>query len=103
MFRFFLLTHNGLQEKLFAQVVELLQERGLLLKKGTIMDSTLISAPTSTKNREKKQDPEAHSVKKGNTWHFGYKAHIGMDKGSGLLHTIKGTSTRCDHGTETFD
>lgn len=87
-----LLTRNGLQEKLFVQVVELLQERGLLLKKGTIVDSTLISAPSSTKNREKKRDPEAHSVKKGNTWHFGYKAHIGVDKDSGLVHTIKGTS-----------
>ena len=56
------------------------------------MDSTLISAPSSTKNREKKRDPEAHSVKKGNTWHFGYKAHIGVDKDSGLVHTINGTS-----------
>lgn len=87
-----LLIRNGLQEKLFVQVVELLQERGLLLKKGTIVDSTLISAPSSTKNLEKKRDPEAHSVKKGNTWHFGYKAHIGVDKDSGLVHTIKGTS-----------
>ena len=90
-FRNLLLKH-GLQEKLFSQVVELLQERGLLLKKGTIVDSTLISAPSSTKNREKKRDPEAHLVKKGNTWHFGYKAHIGIDKDSGLVHTIKGTS-----------
>lgn len=87
-----LLIKHGLQEKLFVQVVELLQERGLLLKKGTIVDSTLISAPSSTKNREKKRDPEAHSVKKGNTWHFGYKAHIGVDKDSGLVHTMRGTS-----------
>lgn len=87
-----LLMKYGLQAKLFAQVVGLLQERGLLLKKGSIVDSTLISAPSSTKNREKKRDPEAHSVKKGNTWHFGYKAHIGVDKDSGLVHTIKGTS-----------
>ena len=79
-------------EKLFAQVVYLLQERGLLLKKGTIVDSTLIAAPSSTKNREKKRDPEAHSVKKGNSWHFGYKAHIGVDKDSGLVHTVKVTS-----------
>lgn len=87
-----LLTHNGVQEKLFAQVVELLQERGLLLKKGTIVDSTLISAPSSTKNKEKKRDKDAHCVKKGNTWYFGYKAHIGVDKDSGLVHTVKGTS-----------
>lgn len=90
-FRNLLLKHS-LQEKLFSQVVELLQERGLLLKKGTIVDSTLISAPSSTKNREKKRDSEAHLVKKGNTWHFGYKAHIGVDKDSRLVHTLKGTS-----------
>lgn len=87
-----LLIKHGLQEKLFAQVVDLLKERGLLLKKGSIVDSTLVSAPSSTKNREKKRDPEAHSVKKGNTWHFGYKAHVGVDKDSGLVHTVKATS-----------
>lgn len=75
-----LLIQNGLQEKLFAQVVELLIARGLILKKGTIVDSTFIDAPSSTKNREKKHDPEAHSAKKGNVWHFGYKAHVGVDR-----------------------
>lgn len=59
-----LLIRNGLQEKLFAQVVELLQVRGLILKKGTIVDSTIISAPSSTKNKEKKRDPDAHQAKK---------------------------------------
>ena len=67
-----LLIKNGLQEKLFSQVVAALMERGLILKKGTIVDSTIISAPSSTKNKEKKRDPDAHQVKKGNTWHFGY-------------------------------
>lgn len=61
-----LLLKNGLQEKLFAQVANLLQDQGLMLKKGTIVDSTLISAPSSTKNREKKRDLAAYSVKKGN-------------------------------------
>lgn len=87
-----LLNRNGIQEKLFAQVVEQLQERGLILKKGTIVDSTLISAPSSTKNAAKKRDPEAHSTKKGNTWHFGYKAHIGVDKDTGLVHTLRATA-----------
>ena len=87
-----LLIRNGLQEKLFAQVVAALMERGLILKKGTIVDSTIISAPSSTKNKEKKRDPDAHQVKKGNTWHFGYKAHIGVDKDSGLVHTVKATA-----------
>ena len=86
-----LLIRNGLQEKLFTQVVLMLQERGLILKKGTIVDSTIISAPSSTKNKEKKRDPDAHQTKKGNTWHFGYKAHIGVDRDSGLVHTVKAT------------
>ena len=59
-----LLVKNGLQEKLFAQVVTALTEKGLILKKGTIVDSTIISAPSSTKNKEKKRDPDAHQVKK---------------------------------------
>lgn len=87
-----LLIKYGIQEKLFAQVVERLQSKGLLLKKGTIVDSTLIAAPSSTKNREKQRDPDAHQTKKGNQWYFGYKAHIGVDKDSGLVHTVKVTA-----------
>lgn len=98
-----LLTRNGLQEKLFSQVAEMLQKRGLLLKKGTIVDSTLISAPSSTKNREKQRDPEAHSTKKGNTWYFGYKAHIGVDKDTGLVHTLKTTAANVHDVTMTSE
>ena len=87
-----ILVHNGLQEQLFAQIVKLLREKGLLLKKGTIVDSTIIAAPSSTKNQEKRRDPDAHQVKKGNEWHFGYKAHVGVDKDSGLVHTVKVTA-----------
>ena len=87
-----LLIKNGLQEKLFTQVVELLTERGLILKKGTIVDSTFIEAPSSTKNKDKKRDPEAHSAKKGNTWHFGYKAHVGVDHETGIVHSLEVTS-----------
>ena len=86
-----ILTENGLQKKIYARVVEILTERKLILKKGTIVDSTFIESPSSTKNKEKKRDPEAHSGKKGNTWHFGYKAHIGVDEENGLVHTIKAT------------
>lgn len=96
-----LLTKNGLQEKFFAQVVSMLMDRGLILKKGTIVDSTIISAPSSTKNKEKKRDPDAHQVKKGNTWHFGYKAHIGVDAESGLVHTVKGTAANVHDVTQT--
>ena len=87
-----LLVKHGLQEKLFAQVVSLLEDRGLILKKGTIVDSTIIAAPPSTKNREKKRDPDACQTKKGKTWHFGYKAHIGVDKDSGLAHHLETTA-----------
>ena len=86
-----LLVKNELQEKLFAQVVEQLTARGLILKKGTIVDSTIIAAPTSTKNKERKRDSDAHQTRKGNMWYFGYKAHIGVDKDSGLTHTVKAT------------
>lgn len=87
-----LLVEHGLQEKLFAQVVKLLEEKKLILKKGTIVDSSIIAAPSSTKNKEKKRDTEAHQTKKGNTWHFGYKGHIGVDKTSGLVHHVEVTA-----------
>ncbi len=86
-----ILVRNGLQEKLFAQVIDMLQQKGLLLRKGTIVDSTLIEAPSSTKNRERQRDSEARQVKKGNAWHFGYKAHIGVDRKTGLVHHLEVT------------
>lgn len=98
-----ILINNGLQEKLFAQVVEMFKAKGLILKKGTIVDSTIISAPSSTKNREKKRDPDAHSTKKGNQWYFGFKAHIGVDKDSGLAHTVKATAANVHDVTMTSE
>lgn len=95
------LIQNGLQEKLFAQVVELLQQQGLLLKKGTIVDSTIIATPSSTKNRENQRDADAHQVKKGNAWHFGYKAHIGVDTDSGIVHTLEVTGANVHDVTMT--
>jgi IS5 family transposase len=83
-----ILVENGIQEQLFAQVTELLAKRMLILKKGTIVDSSIISAPTSTKNADRKRDPEAASTKKGSALHFGYKAHIGVDSESGLVHHV---------------
>lgn len=87
-----LLEVCGLQQQFFAQVLTTLMEKGLILKKGTIVDSTIIAAPSSTKNKKKERDPDAHQVKKGNAWHFGYKAHIGVDKDSGLVHSVEVTS-----------
>jgi IS5 family transposase len=67
-------------------------DRGLLLKAGTVVDATLIAAPSSTKNNSGERDPEMHQTKKGNQWHFGMKAHIGADAESGLVHTVRGTA-----------
>ena len=86
------LEKHKLSEKILTAVNELLIQRGLLLKVGTVVDATLIAAPTSTKNKDKARDPEMHSSKKGNQWHFGMKAHIGADAQSGLVHTVRGTS-----------
>ena len=86
-----LLIEHSIHEQFFALVVKTLTDRGLILKKGTIVDSTIISAPSSTKNKEKQRDPDAHSTKKGNNWHFGYKAHIGVDKDSGIVHSVEVT------------
>ena len=86
------LEKHKLAEQILETVNQLLTERGLLLKAGTAVDATLIAAPTSTKNKEKKRDPEMHSSKKGNQWYFGMKAHIGVDAESGLVHTVRDTS-----------
>lgn len=89
-----LLERHGLSKKLFAEVNGLLTEQGLLLREGTTVDATLIAAPPSTKNREGKRDPEMTQTRKGNQWHFGMKAHIGVDDQSGLVHTVIGTTAK---------
>ena len=86
------LEKHKLAEQILTTVNEILTQRGLLLKAGTVVDATLIAAPTSTKNKGKARDPEMHSSKKGNQWYFGMKAHIGVDADSGLVHTVRGTS-----------
>lgn len=86
------LEKHKLSEQILKVVNDLLSQRGLLLKTGTVVDATLIAAPTSTKNKDKARDPEMHSSQKGNQWHFGMKAHIGADADSGLVHTVRGTS-----------
>ena len=86
------LERHKLAEQILATVNDLLSAQGLLLKAGTAVDATLIAAPSSTKNKDKARDPEMHSSQKGNEWHFGMKAHIGVDADSGLVHTVRGTS-----------
>src|ERR687884_522432 len=90
-FRHWLERHD-LTKGLFDEVVAMLEERGLLMRQGTIVDATIIAAPPSTKNKEKRRDPEMHQTKKGNQWYFGMKAHIGVDVASGLVHTVVGTA-----------
>ena len=99
-FRRLLETHR-LTEKLFSCINGQLAAQGLLLKEGTIADATILSAPSSTKNREKARDPEMHQTKKGNQWYFGMKAHIGADSQSGLVHTVTGTAANVADITET--
>ena len=82
-----LLEGHQLAEKLFATVGELLQARGLKLGTGTIVDATIIGAPSSTKNADKARDPEMHQTKKGQQWYFGMKMHIGVDSRTGLVHS----------------
>lgn len=82
-----LLEQHRLTEAIFAEVRSLLEGRGLLLKSGTIVDATIISAPTSTKNEKHERDPEMHQTMKGKDWHFGMKVHVGTDK-RGLVHSL---------------
>ena len=90
-FRHWLERHD-LTKGLFDEVSAMLEERGLLMRQGTIVDATIIAAPPSTKNKQQSRDPEMHQTKKGNQWHFGMKAHIGVDVASGLVHTVVGTA-----------
>lgn len=87
-----LLEHNGLTRRLLEEVNAYLSERGILMREGTIVDATIIAAPPSTKNREGARDPAMHQTKKGQQWHFGMKAHIGVDADSGVVHTLIGTA-----------
>jgi IS5 family transposase len=81
-----LLENNDLGEKLFAAVGQVLQARGLKLGTGTILDATLIGAPSSTKNADKQRDPEMHQTRKGQQWYFGMKLRTGVDSRTGLAH-----------------
>lgn len=87
-----LLEENELAPEILARVNALLIRKGLLLKRGSIVDATIIPAPSSTKNADGERDPEMHQTKKGNQWHFGMKAHIGADADSGLVHTVVTTA-----------
>ena len=96
-----LLEEHKIGEQIFADVRSRLESAGLIMHGGTIVDATIIAAPSSTKNREGKRDEEMHQVKKGNQWYFGMKVHAGVDAGSGYVHTITGTSASVHDVNET--
>ena len=89
-FRHLLERHN-LGERLFQLIQQYLQENGLQVNRGTIVDATLIDAPSSTKNQKGERDPEMRQTRKGNQWYFGMKAHVGVDSKTKLIHTVAAT------------
>ncbi|WP_444926027.1 IS5 family transposase [Microbulbifer sp. TRSA002] len=96
-----LLEFNQLGAALFDEINKHLAENGMVLREGTIVDATIISAPTSTKNKKKERDPEMHQTKKGNQWHFGMKMHIGVDDVLGVIHSIDTTAANSHDVTTT--
>ena len=97
-----LLHKHGLFKKILTTINEHLEQKGLLMKEGTAVDATLIAAPSSTKNTSGKRDPEMSSTQKNGKWHFGMKAHVGVDPKSGLVHSLS-TSTAKVHDTRHFE
>ncbi len=87
-----LLERHELGGKLMAEINAHLAEQGLRLREGTILDATIIAAPSSTKNKKRSRDPQMHQTKKGNQWYFGMKAHIGVDAETGLTHSVAATA-----------
>ena len=97
-----LLQEHSLFEAILSTINEHLEQKGLLMKEGTVVDATLIAAPSSTKNQSGKRDPEMSSTQKNGTWHFGMKAHIGVDPKTGLVHSLSVTTAKV-HDTHQFD
>jgi transposase, IS5 family len=95
-----LLEEHKLQEEFFRIVNKLLVEKGLIMRKGTIVDATIIQAPASTKNQEKQRDEEMSSTYKHGQWYFGMKMHIGVDAQSGLIHHVTGTTAKVHDSVE---
>jgi len=87
-----LLVDHGIAKVFFDAINRCLNEHGHLMRGGTVIDATIIEAASSTKNREGKRDPEMHQAKKGNQWHFGMKTHIGVDAGTGYIHSVTATA-----------
>ena len=96
-----LLERHGLAAQMLTAVNADLSKRGLLLRQGMMVDATIIHAPSSTKNSSGTRDPDMHQTRKGNQWFFGLKAHIGVDRYSGLVHTVVTTAANVADVTQT--
>ena len=94
-----LLEEHQLGEQILGEVNLRLQAKGVRITSGTIVDATILHAPTSTKNREQKRDPEMHQTKKGNQWYFGMKAHVGVDSKTKLIHSAVATAANVADST----
>ena len=98
-----ILERHSLGQGLLEEINAHLESQGLKLREGTIVDGTIIEAPSSTKNRAGERDPEMHQTKKGNQWHFGMKAHIGVDWETGIVHSMTVTAGNVHDVTETHN
>ena len=96
-----LIEKHKIGEQIFQDVTNRLEQSGLMMHGGTIVDASIIAAPSSTKNAEKQRDPEMHQTKKGNQWYFGMKVHTGVDAGTGYVHTVTATSANVHDVEET--
>ena len=97
-----LLEKHDLTKEIFEKTKQYLSEKGLILREGTIVDATIINAPSSTKNQDKTRDKEMKQTKKGNQWYFGMKAHVGTDTGKGLVHSVVVTDAAV-HDSQVMD
>ena len=95
-----LLERHQLGKGLLEEINAHLESQGLRLREGTMVDASIIEAPSSTKNRSRERDPEMHQTKKGNQWHFGMKAHIGVDADTGIVHSLSTTAANAHDVTE---
>lgn len=93
-----LLEEHDLGKRMFEQVGAHLQRQGLKVSSGTIVDATIIAAPSSTKNAQGKRDPQMHQTRKGKDWHFGMKAHVGVDRKTKLIHSVAATPANVADG-----
>ena len=98
-----IIVDNGIDKLFFDAVRKFMDEHGHIMRGGAIVDATIIDAPKSTKNQEQARDPEMHQTKKGNQWYFGAKMHVGVDAGTGMVHTMMVTAANVNDSTVAYE